>query len=317
MAQDLRFLAMILPNLPWPELLRRCRHVEALGFDLAGFADHFVDYTGAPGPWFEGWTLLTAIAAATTRIRLATWVTQIPLRNPALLARQALTVDHVSNGRLELGLGLGGTTDPSCEMMGLPNWDYRERAARFKEYLEIVDRLLSNKVTTYNGKFYRVNGAVMDPPPVQQPRPPIVIAAMGPTMLKRAAEYADNWNSVSFAGSFDAQVAETRDRSRLIDDHCGAIARKSGVVAALLSDARHRSAPTRRTHRPLRIDGDLRRPGAPLDRSRNFRVWHRLPQAAGAVAGVRKDRDRGDAGAEGRVCRARPGVIAEDTPPSP
>jgi alkanesulfonate monooxygenase SsuD/methylene tetrahydromethanopterin reductase-like flavin-dependent oxidoreductase (luciferase family) len=225
MAHELRFLAMTPPNLPWPELLRCYSHIKELGFDLAGFADHFVDYTGAPGPWFEGWTLLSAIAAATTRIRLATWVTQMPLRNPALLARQALTVDHISNGRLELGLGLGVTTDPSCEMMGLPTWDYGERAARFKEYVEIVDRLLSNEVTTYRGKFYRVNGAVMDPRPVQQPRPPIAIAAMGPTMLKRAAEYADNWNSVSFAGSFDAQVAETRDRSRLIDDHCGAIAR--------------------------------------------------------------------------------------------
>jgi alkanesulfonate monooxygenase SsuD/methylene tetrahydromethanopterin reductase-like flavin-dependent oxidoreductase (luciferase family) len=153
------------------------------------------------------------------------WVTQIPLRNPALLARQALTVDHISNGRLELGLGLGLTTDPSCDMMGLPNWGYPERADRFKEYVEIVDRLLSNEVTTYKGRFYQVNGAVMDPRPVQQPRPPIVIAAMGPTMLKRAAECADNWNSISFASSFDGQVAETRDRSRLIEEHCATIGR--------------------------------------------------------------------------------------------
>jgi len=225
MSHELRFLAMILPNRAWPELLRRSRHVEQLGFDIAGFADHFVDYTGAPGPWFEGWSLLTAIAAATTRIRLAMWVTQIPLRNPALLARQALTVDHISNGRLELGLGLGVTTDPSCEMMGLPNWDYRERAARFREYLEIVDRLLSNEVTTYQGRFYQVNGAVMEPRPVQSPRPPIVIAANGPTMLKRAAERADNWNSISFADSFAKQVAETRDRSRQIDEHCASIGR--------------------------------------------------------------------------------------------
>lgn len=225
MPHDLRFLVTIPPNLAWRELLRRYRHIEELGFDLGGVADHFVDYTGAPGPWFEGWTLLTAIAAATSRLRLAMWVTQISFRNPALLARQALTVDHVSAGRLELGPGLGLTTDPSCDMMGLPNWSYRERAARFQEYVEIVDRLLRDPVTTYKGRYYEVNGAVMDPRPVQQPRPPIVIAAMRPTMLRRAAEHADNWNSVVLARSFDAELEETRDRARVIDEHCAAIGR--------------------------------------------------------------------------------------------
>lgn len=225
MPHGLRFLTMVPPNLGWPELLKRYQHLERLGFDLAGFADHFVDWTGAKGPWFECWTLLTAIAAHTSRIRLATWITQIPLRNPALLAHQAMTVDHISSGRLELGLGLGLPVDPSCDMMGLPNWDNRERAARFKEYVQIIDRLLSNETSTFEGQFYKVNAAVMDPRPVQGPRPPIVIAAMGPTMLKRAAEHADNWNSISFAPSFDAQLAETRDRIRRVDEHCVAIGR--------------------------------------------------------------------------------------------
>jgi alkanesulfonate monooxygenase SsuD/methylene tetrahydromethanopterin reductase-like flavin-dependent oxidoreductase (luciferase family) len=225
MAHALRFLGMMIPVLSWDELLKRYQHMEALGFDLAGIPDHFVHWAGAPGSWLEGWTLLAAIAAQTSRIRLATWVTQIPLRNPALLARQALTVDHISGGRLELGLGIGLTTDPSCDMMGLPNWDYRERVARFKEYVEIVDRLLTNEVTTYKGRYYEVNAAVMDPRPVQQPRPPIVIAANAPVMLKRAADLADNWNSVGYSDSFDEQLAETRDRIRLIDEHCAAIGR--------------------------------------------------------------------------------------------
>jgi alkanesulfonate monooxygenase SsuD/methylene tetrahydromethanopterin reductase-like flavin-dependent oxidoreductase (luciferase family) len=225
MTHQLRFLVHMLPDLSWRELLRRYKHIEALGFDLAGVADHFAHWTGAPSQWFEAWTLLAAIAAETTRIRLATWVTQIPLRNPAQLAHQALTVDHISDGRLELGLGLGLTTDPSCPMMGLPNWSYRERAARFKEYVEVVDRLLSNEVTTYKGRFYEVNGAVTNPRPVQRPRPPIVMAANGPTMLKRAAEHADIWISESHASTFDAQLAETRRRIGLIDERCGAIGR--------------------------------------------------------------------------------------------
>jgi alkanesulfonate monooxygenase SsuD/methylene tetrahydromethanopterin reductase-like flavin-dependent oxidoreductase (luciferase family) len=225
MLHQLRFLAMMTPTLPWDEQLHRYQHIEELGFDLAGVVDHFVNYTAAASPWLEGWSILAALAAQTTRIRLATWVTQIPLRNPALLARQALTVDHISNGRLELGLGIGLTRDTSCEMMGLPNWRYPERVARFREYVEIVDRLLCNAVTTYDGKYYHVSRAAMEPRPVQKPRPPIVIAANGPVMLKRAAELADNWNSISYADAFDAQIAETRERSRLIDRHCAAIGR--------------------------------------------------------------------------------------------
>jgi len=230
MPHQLRFLAMMTPTLPWNEQLHRYQHIEALGFDLAGVVDHFVNYTAAASPWFEGWSILAALAAQTTRIRLATWVTQIPLRNPALLARQALTVDHISNGRLELGLGIGVTRDTSCEMMGLPNWSSPERVARFREYVEIVDRLLCNAVTTYEGKYYRVSGAAMAPRPVQQPRPPIVIAANGPVMLKRAAELADNWNSISYADALDEQIAETRERSHLIDRHCAAIGRDPATL---------------------------------------------------------------------------------------
>jgi len=230
MSHSLRFLGGMNPVLPWDEQLRCYKHLEALDFDLAGVADHFVHWTGAQTPWLEGWTLLAALAAQTSRIRLASWVTQIPLRNPGLLARQALTVDHISHGRLELGLGIGLTTDPSIAMLGLPNWSYPERVARFKEYVEIVDRLLSNEITTYTGKFYRIEAARMDPRPVQRPRPPIIIAANGPVMLKRAAELADNWNTISYAATLDGQLAEMRQRMRAIDAHCAAIGRDPGSL---------------------------------------------------------------------------------------
>jgi hypothetical protein len=104
--------------------------------------------------------------------------------------------------------------------MGIPNWSVKERVARFKEYVDVVDQLLSNEVTTYKGRFYEVKEAVMNPRPVQKPRPPIVIAAMGPVMLKHTARYADVWNSLSFAATFDEQLEDTRNRVATIDAHC-------------------------------------------------------------------------------------------------
>jgi alkanesulfonate monooxygenase SsuD/methylene tetrahydromethanopterin reductase-like flavin-dependent oxidoreductase (luciferase family) len=225
MTHDLRFQVIILPNAPWDEVLRRFTYVENLGFDLATTADHFVDWKNPAVPWLEAWTVLAGVAGRTTRIRLATYVSQIPLRNPAMLARQALTVDHISGGRLEVGLGTGLTIDPAYDMIGIPNWEPRERVARFREYVEIVDRLLSNETSSYEGQYYRIKDAAMNPRPLQRPRPPIAIAALAPVMLRHAARYADNWNSLSFADSFAKQLAETAERIARIDEACAAIGR--------------------------------------------------------------------------------------------
>jgi len=221
----LRFGAGVLPNASWKEIIKRFKYTEELGFDITWTGDHFVDWSRPYDPWFELWILLAAVAVETTRIRLGTYVTQIPFRNPALLARQALTVDHISNGRLELGLGTGVLTDPACEMMGLPNWSSKERVARFKEYVEIVNQLLSNEVTTYKGRYYEIREAVMNPRPVQKPRPPITIAALGSIMLKHAARYADTWNTYSTSNTFEEQLDETRKRSQLVDKYCSDIGR--------------------------------------------------------------------------------------------
>jgi alkanesulfonate monooxygenase SsuD/methylene tetrahydromethanopterin reductase-like flavin-dependent oxidoreductase (luciferase family) len=223
--QKLRFGVGVLPNASWKELVKRFKHVEELGFDITGTGDHFVDGSRPNDPWFELWTLLAAIAMETTRIRLGSYVTQIPFRNPALLARQALAIDHISNGRLELGLGTGLIADPACEIMGIPNWSKKERVARFKEYVEIVDQLLSNEVTTYKGRYYEVKEAVMNPRPVQKPRPPITIAALGSIMLKYAVRYADTWNSLSWGNTFEEQLEETRGRIQLVHKYCSEIGR--------------------------------------------------------------------------------------------
>jgi alkanesulfonate monooxygenase SsuD/methylene tetrahydromethanopterin reductase-like flavin-dependent oxidoreductase (luciferase family) len=225
MSYPLRFHVLLLPNVEWAEFKDRVLRLEQLGFEAAALADHFVDWINPAVPWFESWTALAALAEATSTVRLTTVVTQIPLRNPAMLARQVLTLDHLSGGRIELGLGTGLTIDPSHAMAGLPNWDAGERVERFGEYAELVTLLLSQEVTTYAGRFYQVEGAIMNPRPVQSPRPPLLVAALGPRMLRHAARFADTWNSLSFKADFDEQMAETRARCTAIDRACAEIGR--------------------------------------------------------------------------------------------
>jgi len=243
MSYPLRFAVMVLPNVPWPEFLRRCRQVEALGFDAIGFADHLVDWAGGKGLWFEMWTQVAAVAMATSRVRLATLVAQIPLRNPVLFAQAALTADHVSGGRLDLGLGTGLPIDPSYRMMGIENWSAKERVARFGEYVELVGRLVAGGTVTYAGRHYAADAAELAPPPVQAPRIPITVAAMGPVMLRHAARYADIWNSLSFAKTFAEQVAETRDRIARIDALCAEAGRDPATLrrSYLMFDASARA----------------------------------------------------------------------------
>ena len=220
---ELRFGVVFQPNVPWEEIVRRFLYLEKLDIDIAGTVDHFVSFRNPSIPWLELWTLTSAWAARTNRIRVGMWVTAFLFRNPAFLARQALTVDHISNGRLEVGLGTGITDDPSYEMTGIPNWSPRERVARFREYVEIVDQLLRNEVTTYDGRYYKINGAVMNPRPIQKPRPPITIAAHRPRMLKLATRHADTWNTLGKAEDLD----EIRHRNQLVDKYCRDIGRDS------------------------------------------------------------------------------------------
>lgn len=244
MPESLRFSVLVLPNVPWPEFLRRCCEVEALGFDGIGLADHLVDWAGNKGPWFELWTQVAAIAQATTRIRLTTLVAQIPLRNPVHFALQALTADHISGGRLDVGMGTGLEVDPSYRMMGIENWSAKERVARFGEYVEIVDRVLSQEETTFKGRYYQADRTTLGPRPVQSPRPPILIAGMGPLMLAHTARYADIWNSISFAKTFEEQLAETRARAATLDAKCAAIGRDPASIrrSYLMFDATARQS---------------------------------------------------------------------------
>ncbi len=230
----LRFGILNPPLFSWKKEIERWQLIEALGFDCAWVADHFVHFLHPKEPWFEGWTLLAALANHTTNIRVGTLVTCFAFRNPAFLARQALTVDHISNGRLELGLGAGlsGGNDPSYTMTGVKDWIPSERLARFREVVEILDKCLSNRVTTYNGRYYKLQETTLYPPPIQQPRPPITIGANKRSMLKIAARYADTWNSIpgGWKQPLDEKLKNTHIRNELINKHCEKIGRDPSTL---------------------------------------------------------------------------------------
>lgn len=222
MTHPLRFGIMALQNLPYPEMVEHCQHLEALGFDSVWIGDHFVDPYVPAGYWFEAWTLLAALAAETKRIRLGALVASITLRNPSLLARQAMTIDHISNGRLELGIG-AGRAPLDHSMTSIPAWETPERARRFRECVEIVDQMLRNPTTTYQGQHYQIKDAAMNPMPIQRPRPPLTLAAHGPTTLKVAAALADAWNSFGkFGAPAEEATAITRERNQMLDEYCAA-----------------------------------------------------------------------------------------------
>ncbi|MFW9792844.1 MAG: LLM class flavin-dependent oxidoreductase [Candidatus Thorarchaeota archaeon] len=227
--QSLRFGAVILQDFPWQELVKLWQKFERLGFDTTWIADHFVNYAHPTSPWLDGWTTLAALANCTSKIRIGTLVTSIPFRHPAVLARQAMTVDQISEGRLEIGVGAGasGNIDPSYSMTGIEDWSFRERTERLKEQVEILDTLLCNNTSSYDGKYYKIKDAVMAPGPVQKPRPPIIVAAHVKASLRIAAEHADTWVSygAEFGSPHELVVEKTQKRIAYLDRYCEKIGR--------------------------------------------------------------------------------------------
>lgn len=213
-------------NLPWGVLRDRWRYFESLGFESLWDCDHFQQPSRPDGPYFEGWTLLAALAAETSRARIGVLVTSNTFRHPALVAKMASTIDHVSGGRLEVGLGAGWYV-PEHEAFGIPFPEPPELVARFREAVRIVDAMLREEVVSFDGRFYTLTHAPARPLPVQRPRPPLTLGAHGRSMLRIVAEYADRWNS---HGSPDA----IRERNAILDEHCMAIGRDPASVTRSL-----------------------------------------------------------------------------------
>jgi len=217
MSTSLRVGVVVVQNLPWPAWRRRALEVEALGYDGLYVWDHLAHRTQLPtDPLFDGLSLLAAIAAETSRIRLGTLVASPTIRHPVLLAKQAMTVDQVSGGRLELGIGAAGVL-LDYQVLGLQPWSKAEQVERFRETVEIVDATLRG-AASYAGRHYSGEGVTMAPGPVQLPRPPLTLAAHGPRTLRIAARHADCWNTVTTRDLPPGEVlALVRQRGALLD----------------------------------------------------------------------------------------------------
>src|SRR4051794_7478506 len=180
----------------WDELVSRVQFAEELGFDGAWGFDHFQPMFGdGPGETFEGITTLAALAGVTERIRLGLLVTGVTYRHPSVLATQALTIDHASHGRLELSLG-AAWFDKEHHELGIPFPSTAERFDLLEDALEIVTRLFTGEVVSYDGKQVSLSNAQVRPLPVQTPHPPIWIGGQGPKRtLPLVARYADVWHA--------------------------------------------------------------------------------------------------------------------------
>jgi alkanesulfonate monooxygenase SsuD/methylene tetrahydromethanopterin reductase-like flavin-dependent oxidoreductase (luciferase family) len=208
---------------------------EALGFDHAWLVDHLVDTDGPPQhPIHECWTLMAALARHTSRIRLGTLVTSLTFHHPAVLLKQAVTVDHLSGGRLILGLGSGWHEDEH-RRYGVDLPAPRERVDRFEEALDVITRLMAapdGELVTYHGRHYRLDEAPLAPRPVQQPRIPILVAAHRPRMLRLAARYADQWDTfATIAGTATEGVDDGIEaRVAALDAACRAVGRDPATL---------------------------------------------------------------------------------------
>jgi alkanesulfonate monooxygenase SsuD/methylene tetrahydromethanopterin reductase-like flavin-dependent oxidoreductase (luciferase family) len=171
------------------------------------------------GALLESWTTLAAMASSTSRIRIGTLVTNITYRNPVLLAKEVITIDHLSSGRLDVGIGAAGTRVDDALVAGVEEWDKSERAARFGEFVELVEGLLAGRFDAFEGLYYRTKGFGRGPWPVQEPRPPLVIAAHGPKALRIAARFADTWNAMAGFGRKGEQlVGFLRESNSRLDE---------------------------------------------------------------------------------------------------
>jgi F420-dependent oxidoreductase-like protein len=231
----MRFSVWPAPTQSFDEVAKIARHAEASGWDGLFYADHFMpDAEDTSAPWPEAWTTLAALAASVPRIRLGTLVTGNTYRHPAVLAKMAATVDHISGGRLVLGLG-AGWQENEHRQYGVPFYTLGERLARLDEACQVIKQLFSQEKSRFDGKFYQLDDASLEPKPVQNPLPLLIGGGGEKVTLRITARWADEWNVWG-------NVETLQHKMAILDGHCVDVGRdpaqiqRSAVALLFLSD---------------------------------------------------------------------------------
>lgn len=206
----------------WPELVRRAQLVEELGLDTIWVVDHFFGGSDELGDTHEAYTVLAGLAMATSSARLGVMVAGNTYRNPAVLLKQAVTVDHISEGRVDFGIG-AGWWEREHEAYSYVFPSAGDRVSMFEEALEAIDSFQRNERTNSEGEFYQYVNTPFEPKPIQSPRMPMLVGAGGPRMLGITAKYADIWNTRS-------ELDEAKAKSDLLDEKCREIGRDPGEI---------------------------------------------------------------------------------------
>jgi alkanesulfonate monooxygenase SsuD/methylene tetrahydromethanopterin reductase-like flavin-dependent oxidoreductase (luciferase family) len=226
MTQPLRVGIKLSQDAPIESYLAVWKIADEARFDHCWAMDHLatIGGIGDDRPIFDGWELLAAMATSTTHVRVGLLVTGITYRNPALLAKLATTVDHLSGGRLEFGIGAAWAANEH-EMYGISGLEHR--VGLFSEGLQVIRSLWTEERTNFDGRYYTMRNAVANPKPVQKPYPPIWVGSAGPRMLKLTARHADVWNAGGAAGS---QIETAVAASQQLDEACTAINRDPNEI---------------------------------------------------------------------------------------
>jgi F420-dependent oxidoreductase-like protein len=213
-------------NTTWADMLAVWREADDIEVFESGWTfDHFYPiFSDSAGPCMEGWITLTALAQATRRVRLGTLVTGIHYRHPAVLANMAATLDIVSGGRLELGIGAGWNEEESGAY-GIELGTLRERSDRFEEACQVLVGLLSQETTTFDGTYYQLTDARCEPKGPQRPHIPICIGGSGEKRtLRTTARYAQHWNFVH------GSPEEFSRKREVLYGHCADIGRDPSEI---------------------------------------------------------------------------------------
>lgn len=234
----MRHGVMILPEERWASAREKWVRAERFGFDHAWMYDHHSWRWFRDKPWFSLMPTLTAAAVATSRLRIGTMVASPGNRHPVPFAKDLMTLDDISGGRViaGIGAGAGGFDD---EVLGQPALSARDRADRFREFVELTGKLLTQPVTDYRGRYFTTTGARVDPGCVQRPRLPFAVAALGPRGIRLAAEHADIWVTIAWPGHgepyrYEQAVPVIREQAALLEKECVAVGRDPATVRRLV-----------------------------------------------------------------------------------